>query len=357
MAQQQQARSSSQQFWRPQLSSDRDIASSDPLSASSGTLIYNRFKHLSLRQQRENLPIYRHRRSILYALERYTTLILVGETGCGKSTQLPLYLFEAGWTEKGYSVVCTQPRRVAVITVANRVAAEFGCSVGEEVGYGIRFDFQCSSKTRIKYYTDGVLLRETMVDPLLSKYSVVIVDEAHQRTLHSDILLGLLKKIQRKRKDLRIIVTSATLDATALKEFFETNADFDDKDKDQAVILSVQGRAHPVDIFYLSQPCRDYVETAVETVLKIHAAEDSGDILVFLPGGEEIDFAVALLGERYQGNDLWVLPLYASLPNHMQMAVFEATPANMRKVVVATNIGNDRAESMFYVCPVPALEN
>ena len=145
------------------------------------------------------------------------------ETGCGKSTQLPLYLHEAGWTADGNCVVCTQPRRVAATSVAMRVAAEFGCAIGEEVGYGVRFDFKCTSKTVLKYYTDGVLLRETMSDPLLSKYNVIIVDEAHVRSLSSDILLGLLKKISKKRKDLRIIVTSATLDAVPLKNFFETN--------------------------------------------------------------------------------------------------------------------------------------
>ncbi|RYH32055.1 ATP-dependent RNA helicase [archaeon] len=259
------------------------------------------------------------------------------ETGSGKSTQLPLYLHEGGWTKHGYSVVCTQPRRIAAITVASRVAEEFGCKLGEEVGYGIRFDFNCSDKTLIKYYTDGVLLRETMTDPLLQKYGVIIIDEAHQRTLHSDILMGLLKKIKKKRSDLRIIVTSATMDASAFKNFFELN-DTNDRSQDTAVIMSVQGRQHLVDVLYVLESCRNYLSAAVDTVLSIHQYEDVGDILVFLPGGEEIDTAIAMLNERYEGNNMFFLPLYASLPHHMQMQVFQPTPPNMRKVVLATNI-------------------
>jgi ATP-dependent RNA helicase DDX35 len=263
---------------------------------------------------------------------------VIVETGCGKSTQLPLYLHEAGWTQGERCVVCTQPRRVAATSVATRVAAEFGCTLGEEVGYGVRFDFKCSEKTRIKYYTDGVLLRETMSDPLLSKYSVIIVDEAHVRSLSSDILLGLLKKICRKRPDLRVVVTSATLDAQALKNFFETNENSDDPTADTACIVSVQGRQYPVDLLYLDAPCRDYIRAAVDTVLSINQREDWGDVLVFLPGGEEIDTAVRMLNEEYQGDTMYFLPLYAALPPHVQMAVFEPTPSNKRKVVLATNI-------------------
>lgn len=259
------------------------------------------------------------------------------ETGCGKSTQLPLYLHEAGWTKAGHQVVCTQPRRIAAITVASRVADEFGCKLGEEVGYGIRFDFQCSDRTLIKYYTDGVLLRETMTDPLLSKYSVIIIDEAHQRTLHSDILMGLLKKVRRKRDDLRIIITSATLDAMAFKNFFESNVS-SDSSKDDTVVLSVQGRQHPVDVMYLSAPCRSYLASAVDTILAIHRHEDWGDVLVFLPGGEEIDTVAGMLADRYDGSSLFAVPLYASLPHHMQLAAFQPTPPQMRKVVLATNI-------------------
>lgn len=321
------------QFLRP----DRDIHL-DGVPESSASVIYNRHRHLPLRHQRELLPIFRVRKEILYLVEKFRAVVLIGETGCGKSTQLPLYLHESGWTRDGHAVVCTQPRRIAAVTVSSRVADEFGCKLGEEVGYGIRFDFKCSEKTKIKYYTDGVLLRETMTDPLLSKYSVIIVDEAHQRSLHSDILMGLLKKIQRKRPELRIIITSATLDAVSFKNFFETNIT-DDPSKDSAAIMSIQGRQHPVDIYYLSTPCQDYVEASVDTILLLHRQEEPGDVLVFLPGMEEIDDAMSLLQDRYHGDTLWVLPLHSSLPHHLQLQAFQPTPnPTIRKVVIATNI-------------------
>jgi ATP-dependent RNA helicase DDX35 len=237
--------------------------------------------------------------------------------------------------------------------------------VGEIVGYGVRFDYKCSSLTKIKYYTDGVLLREMMSDPLLSKYSVVIVDEAHQRTLHSDVILGLLKKVQRKRPDLRIIITSATLDALTMKNFFETNIQAD-YGKDTAVILSIQGRQHSVDVLYLEEPCRNYLKKTLETIFAIHESEDCGDILVFLPGSEEIESLNRMFTEeldRFNANslhqedsrkrkagdennrsgdrsvnNLYLLPLYSTLPHFQQMKVFENTPYHMRKVVVATNI-------------------
>lgn len=259
------------------------------------------------------------------------------ETGCGKSTQLPLYLHEAGWTNEAYSVVCTQPRRIAATNVAARVAHELGCDLGQEVGYGVRFDFKCSPQTRIKYYTDGILLRETMSDPLLSRYSVVIIDEAHVRSLSTDILLGLLKKIQRKRKDLRVVVTSATLDAAPLKDFFEAN-ESTDRSADTACIISLQGRQFPVEVLYSKRPVRDYIRSSVDAVLGIHGKGEWGDILVFLPGGEEIDRAIEMLLNEYDGGALLCLPLYSSLPPHIQQAVFQPTPPHKRKVVFATNI-------------------
>jgi ATP-dependent RNA helicase DDX35 len=302
------------------------------------------------------------------------------ETGCGKSTQLPLYLHEGGWTSDGTSaIVCTQPRRLAAITLANRVAEEYGCSVGEQVGYGIRFDYKCSSLTKIKYYTDGVLLREIMSDPLLSRYSCVIIDEAHQRSLNSDILLGLLKKICRKRQNdsnFRLIITSATLDCQLMKNFFELNMDFsDDRSKDTATILSIQGRQYPVDILYSNEPCSNYVMKCLETIYSIHEKEDNdGDILVFLPGSEEIELLISLFKEavdnyhanQYHNNQskqkgshqplrtietLYFLPLYSTLPSYQQMKVFESTPYGMRKVVLSTNIAESSItiENMKYV--------
>ena len=236
-----------------------------------------------------------------YALKTFTTVILVGSTGCGKTTQIPQYVQEAGWCEGGRVCVVTQPRRVAAIAVAQRVADELGVKLGEGVGYTVRFDDKTHPvKTRIKFCTDGLLLRELMQDPLLSKcarwlcfalwivaqtlvharrrYSVVMVDEAHERTVATEILLGLLKKVRRSRPDLRIIISSATIDAEAFYKHFHTT-DF------PATIMSVTGiRMFPIDIMYLAQPCSDYVQTAVRTVTQIHMHEAAGDVLVFMTG-------------------------------------------------------------------------
>eukprot|EP01041_Mallomonas_annulata_P008203 gene8203-16869_t len=318
------------EFWKPVIDRGGD---GHPI------VVYQHNKHLSIPQQRRSLPIWQYRDQILYALESYKTVVLVGETGCGKTTQIPQYLHEFGWTAGGRCVVCTQPRRMAAISVATRVAEEMGVNLGNEVGYAVRFDSKCNEEnTVIKFCTDGLLLRETMSDPILSKYSVIMIDEAHERTLHSDILLGLLKKIKRKRKDLRIIVTSATLNATPLCEFFETNTNTDNSSLNTACILSVQGRLYPVDVQYLIEPVANYLRAAVDTVLQIHQSESAGDVLVFLPGGEDIDNAIEMMKERHDGDDMYYLPLYSSLPFNLQMKVFEPSIPSVRKVIFCTNI-------------------
>lgn len=187
-------------------------------------------------------------------------MIVVGSTGCGKSTQIPQYLYESGWCNETFQVCCTQPRRVAATSVAERVAVEMGCRIGDEVAYSIRFDDNTSEKTKIKYLTDGMLIREMMTDPLLSKYSVVMVDEAHERSINTDILLGLLKKIQIRRQDLRLIISSATVDALEFQKYFNDNRETLKSElktnwinptlKDCAQILSVEGRLWPVECFY-----------------------------------------------------------------------------------------------------------
>ncbi|KAM4832759.1 putative ATP-dependent RNA helicase DHX35 isoform X3 [Urocitellus parryii] len=207
-------------FWRPgtegpgvSISEERQSVTEN----SGTTIVYNPYAALSIEQQRQKLPVFKLRNHILYLIENYQTVVIVGETGCGKSTQIPQYLAEAGWTAEGRVVGITQPRRVAAVTVAGRVAEERGAVLGHEVGYCIRFD-DCTDPlaTRIKFLTDGMLVREMMVDPLLTKYSVIMLDEAHERTLYTDIAIGLLKKIQKKRGDLRLIVASATLDAEVI---------------------------------------------------------------------------------------------------------------------------------------------
>lgn len=312
-------------------------------SEGAGTCItYNSNLSLSISQQKQRLPIFQHRNEILYLLERYRTLVIVGETGSGKTTQIPQYLHEAGWTANDYVVGITQPRRVAVTTVAARVAEERGTMLGREVGYSIRFD-DCSDKnsTRIKFLTDGMLVREIMKDPLLSNYSVIMLDEAHERTLYTDIITGLLKKVQKKREGLNIIISSATLDAELFKRFFETNTS-GDKSKDTATILSIEGRLFDVDIHYVKSPVPDYVRVTIDTIAVIHKQEAHGDVLAFLTGQEEVETICTRLREYAdrinKKQQLLVLPLYGGLPPREQLKVFHRTPPNTRKVVVATNL-------------------
>ncbi|KAI9734824.1 MAG: hypothetical protein M1834_001902 [Cirrosporium novae-zelandiae] len=294
------------------------------------------------------LPIARHRESLLYLVETFPVTIVVGQTGSGKTTQIPQFLEQSGWCADGKVVAVTQPRRVAATTVATRVADEMKCKVGEEVGYSIRFEDVTSAATRIKFLTDGLLLREALVDPLLSRYSVIMVDEAHERSLSTDILLGILKKIRKKRPELRIIVSSATLQAEEFLKFFA--GDSEEKDDNVANlggtigrIISLEGRMYPVDILYLEEAVDDYVERAVKTVFEIHSNEPDGDILIFLTGREEIDTAIQMITERMaslhpRAQAILPLPLYAGLTTEQQMYVFEPAPENTRKVIISTNI-------------------
>lgn len=222
------------------------------------------------------------------------------------------------------------------------------CKLGEQVGYSIRFEDVTSASTRIKFLTDGMLLREALVDPLLSRYSVIMIDEAHERSLSTDVLLGILKKIRNKRPELRIIISSATLQAEDFLRFFagdeyNSNADADDIGGNVGRIISLEGRMYPVDTLYLEDPAEDYVEKTVNTVLDIHAQEGEGDILVFLTGREEIDKATQLISERAtslhpKSASLSPLPLYAGLTTEQQMYVFEPASENTRKVILSTNI-------------------
>jgi ATP-dependent RNA helicase DDX35 len=176
-----------------------------------------------LAASRERRTIAALRSHLLYLVENHQVTVVVGATGCGKTTQLPQFLVEAGWAAGGRLVGCTQPRRVACQSVALRVAEERGTRLGDEVGYSIRFEEVCTpGRTRIKFLTDGVLLRELLDDPLLSAYSVLMIDEAHERSLATDVLLGLLKKVLRRRADLRLVVASATLEAAAVASYFDT---------------------------------------------------------------------------------------------------------------------------------------
>lgn len=230
-------------------------------------------------------------------------------------------------------------------TVARRVADEMGCPLGQAVGYSIRFEDVTSETTRIKFLTDGLLLREALVDPLLSRYAVIMVDEAHERSLGSDVLLGVLKKVSKRRSDLRIIVSSATLHAQRFLDFFGGAAVLGNEDhkSPNTCIVSIEGRAHPVDIHYLAQPCEQYLERAASLVFDIHSSEPDGDVLIFLTGRDEIEKVIEIIADRLPSlpagsQSILPLPLYAGLSTEQQMYVFEPAPENTRKVICATNI-------------------
>lgn len=289
-------------------------------------------KAASIEDTRKGLPIYSFREQLLDAISKYQVLIIVGETGSGKTTQIPQYLHEAGYTKDGLKVGCTQPRRVAAMSVAARVAEEMGVKVGNEVGYSIRFEDATSDKTVLKYMTDGMLLREFLTEPDLGAYSALMIDEAHERTLHTDILFGLVKDIARFRPELKLLISSATMDAQKFAKYF-----------DDARIFNIPGRRYPVDIHYTPQPEANYLAAAVTTIFQIHITQGKGDILVFLTGQEEIEAAEQNLQEtaRKLGSkvpEMVICPIYASLPSELQSKIFEPTPPGARKVVLATNI-------------------
>ncbi|KAF9015716.1 P-loop containing nucleoside triphosphate hydrolase protein [Cyathus striatus] len=286
---------------------------------------------LSIQEQRKSLPIYKLRDPLLKAIDEHQVLIVVGDTGSGKTTQMVQYLAESGYADRG-RIGCTQPRRVAAMSVAKRVAEEVGCRLGQEVGYTIRFEDCTSPETRIKYMTDGMLQRECLIDPLCSSYSVIMLDEAHERTIATDVLFGLMKKAVKRRPDLKLIVTSATLDAEKFSKYFFG-----------CPIFTIPGRTYPVEILYTKEPESDYLDASLITVMQIHLSEPPGDILLFLTGQEEIDTACEILFERMKAlgpkvPELIILPIYSALPSEVQSRVFEPTPPGARKVVIATNV-------------------
>ncbi|VDP13935.1 unnamed protein product [Soboliphyme baturini] len=299
---------------------------------------------LSILEQRQSLPIYKLKEELVKAVNDNQILIVIGETGSGKTTQITQYLADAGYTVRG-KIGCTQPRRVAAMSVAKRVSEEFGCRLGQEVGYTIRFEDCTSPDTIIKYMTDGMMLRECLLDPSLGSYAVIMLDEAHERTIHTDVLFGLCKQAVKKRSELKLIVTSATLDAVKFSQYFF-----------EAPIFTIPGRTFPVEILYTREPETDYLDAALITVMQIHLTEPPGDILVFLTGQEEIDTACEILFERMKSlgpdvPELIILPVYSALPSEMQTRIFEPSPSGSRKVVIATNIAETSLtiDGIFYV--------
>mmetsp|Transcript_7300 Transcript_7300/g.10874 ORF Transcript_7300/g.10874 Transcript_7300/m.10874 type:complete len:392 (-) Transcript_7300:965-2140(-) len=299
-------------------------------------------KYYDILAKRVTLPVHQFLDELLKKVSKNQVIVVEGETGSGKTTQIPQFLVEAGYGQKEkYSVACTQPRRVAAMSIAQRVADEMDISLGDVVGYSIRFEVRTGPRTLLTFMTDGMLLREAMTDPLLSKYKCIVLDEAHERTLATDVLLGLLKDVIKKRSDLNIVVMSATLDAGKFQTYF-----------DGAPLLKVPGRTFPVEIFYTQEPERDYVEAAVKTVVQIHRYEEPGDILLFLTGELEIENACNQIRAecgRFSGSEtigeIEVYPLYSSLTPAAQQKIFGEAPGPKypggppgRKCVVSTNI-------------------
>ncbi|KAI3426778.1 RNA helicase [Psidium guajava] len=280
-----------------------------------------------------DLPILQFEEKIAETVEKNPVVVIIGETGSGKSTQLSQILHRRGYTKSGI-VGVTQPRRVAAVSVARRVAHELGVKLGEEVGYAIRFEDRTSERTRIKYLTDGVLLRESLSNPELNEYSVIILDEAHERSLNTDILLGLMKRLVKIRSSsLRVLITSATLDGNKVSKFFS-----------DCPVLNVPGKLYPVEIVYSRERPTSYLETSLRTALKIHVREPEGDVLIFMTGQDDIEKLVSKLEDEVRSleegscMDAIILPLHGSLPPESQVRVFTPPPPNCRRFIVATNI-------------------
>ncbi|XP_027339905.1 pre-mRNA-splicing factor ATP-dependent RNA helicase DEAH7 [Abrus precatorius] len=305
-------------------------------------------KSKSIAEQRKYLPIFSVREELLQVIRENQVIVVVGETGSGKTTQLTQYLHEDGYTVGGL-VGCTQPRRVAAMSVAKRVSEEMDTELGGKVGYAIRFEDVTGPSTIIKYMTDGVLLRETLKDSDLDKYRVIVMDEAHERSLSTDVLFGILKKVVAQRRDFKLIVTSATLNAQKFSNFFGS-----------VPIFHIPGRTFPVNILWSKTPVEDYVEGAVKQAMTIHITSPPGDILIFMTGQDEIEAACYALAERMEQMvsssnkavpKLLILPIYSQLPADLQAKIFQKAEDGARKCIVATNIAETSltVDGIFYV--------
>ena len=349
--------------------------------APNGQLQQKRMKLLETRKQ---LPIWQRQKDIRDALRDHDVLVLSGETGSGKSTQVPQFLLDQPWCRAPGKIAVTQPRRVAAISLARRVAEEMGTPLGSsspasKVGYSVRFDESTSPSTRIKFLTEGMLLQEMLRDTNLKQYSCVIVDEVHERSVNIDLLLGFLKQLRTRRRDLKIVVMSATADVDSLRRFFASPAfanvgmvdeesqyesvakdsltadgddaswdgfsDEEDHHKAKAIAsCHVEGRQYPVVTRYIDQPTDDIIESALHRIFQIHCKEPMpGDVLVFLTGQETIQSLQKLVEEYATGltvdyPKMLVLPLFAALPQTAQQRIFQPAPRNTRKVILTTNI-------------------
>ena len=363
---------------------------------------------------REKLPIWSRREIICQTLRSTDVMILVGETGSGKSTQVPQFLLNEQWCKPSYvkvdpknkdsktvqvggCIAVTEPRRVAAVTLARRVAAEMGTPLGasspdSKVGYSVRFDRSTSPNTKIKFLTEGMLLQEMLSDPGLRQYSAVVIDEVHERSVNVDMILGFMHQLLKNKKDrygipLKVVVMSATADTEGLLNFFEKgngelnhadsdvrngrsslasedewNGFSDEDDRSQAKpptsngqalgnpsrtsVIHIQGRQFPVKVIYAPNPIEDIEDSALRTIFQLNHKEASGDVLVFLPGQETIESLEELVNEYAPGLNaegpkvpkIVVLPLFSTLPQQLQQRVFHPAPPNTRKVILSTNI-------------------
>jgi len=274
----------------------------------------------------ETLPISNVKDEILDKIKNNQVIILCGETGSGKTTQLPKFLYSLGYGIRG-RIGCTQPRRLATVSMAKRVSEEmYGCNLGKQVGYKVRFDEKISAETSIKFMTDGILLAETTSDRNLLEYDAIIIDEAHERSLNIDFILGYIKRLTSRRPDLKIIISSATLDSEKFATFF-----------DNAPIINVKGRHFPVEVFHLPElsDTEDLSRHILRAVNMLNEIDGDGDILVFLPGEREIRDAAGLLnGQKWKSTE--VLPLYGRLTLGEQQKIF--ITGKYRRIVLSTNV-------------------
>jgi ATP-dependent helicase HrpA len=283
-------------------------------------------------QSARQLPIYEKHAEIISALKASQVVVIAGQTGSGKTTQLPFFCLEAGRGRRGRRIGCTQPRRIAATSIAARVAAQAGCEVGGKVGYKIRFAAKESRDTVVKFMTDGILLAEAEHDREFRQYDTLIIDEAHERSLNIDFLLGYLRRLLPRRPDLKIIVSSATIDAQRFSESFNN-----------APIIEVSGRLFPIEVLYRTEDAEDeeeervsYVEDAVRAAADILDVYGLGDMLVFMPTERDIRETCDKLGQLSLRRGISVLPLFSRLTRSEQDAIFN--PGDRTRIVVCTNI-------------------
>lgn len=296
----------------------------------------------AIQNVRARLPIATCKAELMNLIRENNIVVIIGETGSGKTTQMTQYLYEAGYAKHGM-IGCTQPRRVAAMSVAKRVAEEVGTTLGSVVGYTIRFEDVTGPETKIRYMTDGVLVRESLMDKDLDSYSVIIMDEAHERALNTDVLFGILKQVARRRSDIKLVITSATMDADKFSRFFGGVPTF-----------RIPGRTFPVETLFTKTPVEDYVEAAVSQALQIHVGKGAGDILIFMTGQEDVEMTCMLIQEGLSKlgegtKPLLVLPMYSQLPADLQSKIFDK--AGARKCIVSTNVAETSltVDGIYYV--------